>query len=65
MVDIKKVEQLRLQHGYNQEQLAIMMGYQGSSSYNSKAKGKRQFTVEDVVKLCKIYNVELNELIVM
>lgn len=65
MVDIKKVEELRMQHGYTQEQLAIMMGYQGDTSYNSKAKGKRKFTVEDVVKLCKIYNVELNDLIIM
>jgi transcriptional regulator with XRE-family HTH domain len=63
VVNIEKVERLRIQHGYTQEQIAIMMGYQGDTSYNSKAKGKRQFTVEDVVKLCGIFQLEPNDLI--
>lgn len=64
MVDINKIEQLRVQHGYNQEEIAIMMGYKNNSSYNSKAKNKRQFTVDDVIKLCNIFNVTPNDLII-
>lgn len=65
MVNIQLIEELRLSHGYNQEQLAVKMGYNNKSTYNCKIKGKRQFTVDDVVKLCEIFQVELNELIIM
>ncbi len=65
MVNTQLIEQLRLQHGYTQEQIAIALGYESQAAYSRKVKGRRQFTVEDVVKLCKIFQLELNELIVM
>ncbi len=65
MVDINKIEELRIEHGYTQEQVAIMMGYQVKSAYNGKVKNTRKFSIEDIVSLCKIYNVELNELIIL
>lgn len=63
MVNIQLVEELRLSHGYNQEQLAIKMGYSNKSTYNCKIKGSRQFTIDDVVKLCEIFQLEPNDLI--
>lgn len=63
MVNIQLVEELRLSHGYNQEQLAIKMGYSNRSTYNCKVKGARPFTVEDIVKLCEIFQLEPNDLI--
>ena len=65
MVNIVRIEELRMEHGYTQEQVAIMMGYQVKSAYNGKIKNVRKFSVEDIVKLCKIYNVELSELIIL
>ena len=65
MVDIKKIEQLRIQHGYTQEQLAIKLGYGSKSTYNGKIKGIRQFTVEDVVKLCNLFQLELDQIIIL
>lgn len=65
MVDVNKIEQLRTQHGYNQETLAKMMGYSNKSTYNCKVKGSRPFTIEDVVKLCEIFQLEPNDLIIL
>lgn len=65
MVNNQLIEQLRTQHGYNQEQLAIKMGYSNKSTYNSKIKGSRPFTINDVVKLCEIFQLEPNDLIII
>lgn len=65
MVNIQLVEELRLSHGYNQEQLAVKMGYNNKSTYNCKIKGSRQFTIYDVVKLCEIFQLEPNDLIII
>lgn len=65
MVDINKIEELRMEHGYSQEQLAKMIGYSSRSTYNCKIKGSRQFTIEDVVNICKVFELEPNDLIIM
>ena len=65
MVNIQLIEELRIEHGYTQEQIAIKLGYGSRSTYNCKIKGLRPFTVEDVVNVCKIFNLQPNDLIVM
>jgi DNA-binding XRE family transcriptional regulator len=65
MVDINKIEELRIEHGYSQEQLAKMIGYGSRSTYNCKIKGSRQFTIEDIVNICKVFELEPNDLIIM
>lgn len=65
MINIQLIEESRLRQGMSQEQVAIALGYNSDAAYNRKIKGTRQFTVEDVVKLCKIFQLELNELIIM
>ena len=65
MVNIQLIEQKRLEHGYNQEQLARLMGYESHTAYYCKVKGKRQFSIEDIVKICKLFQLELNDVIMM
>jgi DNA-binding XRE family transcriptional regulator len=65
MVNIQLIEELRIQHGYSQEQFAIMIGYGSRSTYNCKIKGTRQFSIEDVVKICKVFELQPNDLIIM
>lgn len=65
MVDINKIEELRIEHGYSQEKLAKMIGYSSKSTYNLKIKGSRQFSIEDVVNICKVFHLEPNDLIIM
>lgn len=65
MVNNQLIEQLRIQHGYNQETIAKMMGYDSHVAYSRKVNGKRNFTIEDVIKLCEIYQLEPNDLIII
>ena len=65
MVNVELIEQLRKEHGYTQEQLAIKLGYNSKATYNLKIKGSRQFSVEDVVNICKVFQLEPNDLIKM
>lgn len=65
MVNIELLETLRKQHGYTQEKVAIMIGYESGAAYNRKIRGMRDFTIEDIAKLCKLFQVEVNELIVI
>ena len=63
MVNINLVESLRKQHGYNQETFAKMLGYESRTAYNTKIKGKREFSITDIVAICKIFSLEPNDLI--
>ncbi len=65
MVDIKKIETKRAEYHYSQRQMAKLMGYETHATYQRKIKGERQFTVEDIVKLCEIFQLELNDLIIL
>lgn len=63
MINIQLIEELRMQYGYTQEQLAIKLGYNSKATYNLKIKGSRQFSVEDIVNICKVFQLEPNDLI--
>lgn len=65
MTNTSLIEQLRMEHGYTQDQLAIKLGYSSKSTYNCKIKGSRPFTLEDIVRLCKLFQLEPNDLIIM
>jgi transcriptional regulator with XRE-family HTH domain len=62
MLNVQLVESLRLSQGYSQEALSEKMGYT-HSVYGKKVRCVRKFTIEDIAKLCKIFNVEPNDLI--
>lgn len=65
MVNIELIEEKRLEHGYNQEQIARKLGYESHTAYYCKIKGKRQFSIEDIVKICKLFQLELTDVIMM
>lgn len=65
MTNIKRIEELRIEHGYTQKQLASKLGYDSTSTYNRKIKGTRDFTIADITNLCKLFQVELADLIIM
>lgn len=64
MVNIQLIETLRKNRGYSQEYLSEIMGYT-HSVYGKKVRDTKKFTIEDVAKLCKIFNVEPNQLIII
>ena len=65
MVNIKLIEEKRAEYAYSQEQIAKLLGYESHTAYNRKIKGKREFSIEDVVKICKLFQLELNDVIMM
>lgn len=65
MINIQLIEELRIQHGYSQEQFATILGYGSKSTYNCKIKGSRQFSVEDVINICKEFQLQPNDLIII
>ncbi len=65
MVNTQLIEELRQRQGMTQEQIAIRLGYNTQGSYSKKIKDAKRFTIEDVAKLCKIFDVEPNELIII
>lgn len=65
MVNIKLIEELRKKHHYSQEQVAKLLGYESRTAYNYKIKGARDFSIEDIVKLCNLFQLQVNELIII
>lgn len=65
MVNIELIEKSRKQHGYSKEKMSSLMGYEAKATYTKKSIGIRQFTIEDIVKICKLFNLELADLIIM
>ena len=63
MVNIQLIEQLRKEHGYNQEDFSKMLGYKTRTAYNKKIKGVNDFSINDIVTICKIFSLELSDLI--
>lgn len=65
MLNIELVEQKRSEHHYSQRQMAKLLGYDSHAAYQRKVKGERQFTIEDIVKICNLFQLEPNDLIIM
>ena len=65
MVNIELIEESRKQHGYSKEQMSSLMGYEAKATYTKKSIGIRQFSIEDIVKICKLFQLELNDVITM
>ena len=65
MVNIELIEKSRKQHGYSKEQMSSLMGYEAKATYTRKSNGMRQFTIEDIAKLCSLFSLTPNDLIIM
>ena len=65
MVNIELIEKSRKQHGYSKEQMSSLMGYEAKATYTKKSIGMRQFSIEDIAKLCSLFSLTPNDLIIM
>ena len=63
MVNIKLIEEKRAEHGYSQDYLAEQLGYTSHVAYSRKVSGQRQFSIEDIAKLCSLFSLTPNDLI--
>lgn len=65
MINKNLIEEKRIEHGYNQEKMAEFLGLTHRGAYCNKIKGARPFTVEEIIKICKLFQLEPNDLIIM
>lgn len=63
-INIELMEQLRKEKGLSMYKIAEMIGYKSEAAYQHKIKGRRKFTIEDLLKISLILNVDLNNLII-
>lgn len=62
-VNIELIEQLRKSRGYNMEQMAVKLNYSSRATYCNKINRHRSFTLNDLLKVSMIFDIELSELI--
>lgn len=65
MVNIARIESLRKQHGYSQEQMGQFLGYESHNAYGRKVRGKRDFSIEDIIAICNLFQLTPNDLIIL
>ena len=58
----RRVRILRLKHGWTDEELGEMIGLSGSS-LNNKERGVRDFTWNEVIRLCDVFKITMDELV--
>ena len=58
----KRVRKQRLKHGWTDEELGQMIGLSGSS-LNNKERGVRDFTWNEIIRLCDVFKITMDELI--
>ena len=63
MVNVARIEDLRISRGISKTQLSIQLGYKSHSSYTDKSNSRRNFNLKDLEKMARIFNVSLTELI--
>lgn len=65
MVNKVVLERLRLENDFTYEDVATRMGYAHKTSYYKKLNNRGSvFTLKDVMKLCEIFDVEPNDLLI-
>lgn len=62
-INIELIEQLRKQRGYSMEQMAAKLNYNSRATYCNKVNGHRNFTLNDLLIVSMIFDIELSELI--
>lgn len=63
-VNIELIEQLRKQRGYSMEQMAAKLNYNSRATYCNKVNEHRSFTLNDLLIVSMIFDMELSELVV-
>ena len=60
--NINRLREYRTQRGISQTYIGKQLGYKSTSGYANIESGKVDLTVETALKICKILNVDFEEL---
>lgn len=61
-VNLERLKEIRLEHGYTQQQFATYIGL-STSTYTDKEAGKTKFKVEELEEILKFLNLDPLELL--
>ncbi|NJI82713.1 helix-turn-helix transcriptional regulator [Clostridioides difficile] len=53
----EKLRKLRIKNNYTQQSIANSLGYKSKFTIYKKERGQRAWSVQDIQKLCSLYNV--------
>lgn len=62
-INTELIEALRVQKGLPMYKISELIGYKTKAAYQHKIKGRRKFTVDDLIKISLIFKIDLKELI--
>ena len=62
-INIKAIEKMRKERGYSRMYVAEYLNYTTAEAYSMKITGKRQFNLNDLLKLAALYSVEVTDLL--
>lgn len=63
IVDVEKLEELRIINGYTIMEVVKILGYKQHCSYSHKVSKRKTFNLEDLIILSRIYGVSIDEFI--
>ena len=63
IVDIEKLEELRISNGYSVMEVVKILGYKQHCSYSHKVHGRKSFNLEDLIILSRLYGMPIDEFI--
>ena len=63
VVDVVKLEELRISNGYTVMEIVGILGYKYHGSYSHKVSKRKTFNLEDLIILSRLYNVSIDEFI--
>lgn len=59
---VQQIREVQKEHGFNDAQMSIIVGM-SRSHFNEAMHGKRSFTKQAMIKLRKVFRVDLNKAI--
>jgi len=63
MIDLKKIKRLREEKGLSIEEISKHLGFKTYQGYYKLERGIRRIRVDHLIKLSKILNVDIKDLI--
>lgn len=63
VIDIEKLEELRVINGYSVMEIVGILGYKEHCSYSHKVSRRKVFNLKDLILLSRTYGVPIDEFI--
>jgi transcriptional regulator with XRE-family HTH domain len=58
----ERLRELRTNNGYTLQQMSNLLGYSSPNAYARKEKGERRFTIEEAMKISKLFKKPIEEI---